>query len=182
MAFMTLVGGCTPMEEFRSPSTRMHRGETATIRSKFPSENMTLASKINANTTPQRAASLRMTEEGKRLIDSGQYDKALSRIERALAIDASNPYVYYFLGKAHFYLFDYRQSVEFLDVAESLLSTHGFWLGEIHSLKGQNYQELGLLDQAKKSFTAALRFNPKNQGASVGLNRVQKRMKMPAVR
>lgn len=139
-------------------------------------------SKITVDTSPQRAASLRLTEEGKRLLDSGHYAKALTRLEQTLAVDSSNPYVYYFLGKAHFHLAHYRQSVEFLDVAESILGNQPYWMGEVYSLKGKNYQALGLMEQAHSSYVTALRFNPKNQEATMGLSHVRRKMKVPSVR
>ena len=147
-----------------------------------PSQGNSLVSKITVDTSPERAASLRLTEEGNRLLDSGHYAKALTRLEQTLAVDSSNPYVYYFLGKAHFHLAHYRQSVEFLDVAESLLGNQSYWMGEVFSLQGKNFQALGLMDQAHSSYAKALRFNPKNQEAAVGLSHVQRKMKVPSVR
>jgi tetratricopeptide (TPR) repeat protein len=182
LLLLSLAVGCAPLEQVRWSSSRTLGEGTVTAPGEYSSEDASLAAKIRANTPPRRAASLRLTEEGRKLLGSGHYQKALTRMEQALAIDSSNPYVYYFLGKAHFHLTKYRQSVEFLDVAESLLSSQAFWLGEVYNLKGKNYHELGMLEPAHRSYTAALRLNPKNREAAIALSRVQRELKVPTVR
>ena len=141
-----------------------------------------LIGKIDSRTPPQQAASLRLTEDGRKLIESGHNTKALTHLEKTLAIDSNNPYVYFYLAKAHFNLAHYRQSVDFLDVAEALLNSQPYWIAEVLSLKGENFQAMGLLKEANHSYTEALRLNPKNQKAAVGLNHVQRAMGIPSVR
>jgi len=180
LAFLWLVQGCATTS--RSPLSMPDGGRRASLNvsgEQLPEEN-SLVSKITVDTPPQRAASLRLTEEGRRLLDSGDHAKALARLEQSLAVDSSNPYVYFYLAMAHLRLAQYRQSIEFLDVAESLLSSLAYWLGEIHSLKGENYQALGLLDRANTSYATALRFDPNNRRAALGLSRVQRELRGPA--
>ncbi|MBI3062707.1 MAG: tetratricopeptide repeat protein, partial [Deltaproteobacteria bacterium] len=80
-----------------------------------------LIAKITPRTPPQRAASLRLTEEGRKFIESGDYAKALGRLEKTISIDSTNPYGYYYLAQTHFRLGRHQDSLNFLDVAESLL-------------------------------------------------------------
>ncbi|MFQ5849424.1 MAG: tetratricopeptide repeat protein [Candidatus Binatia bacterium] len=141
-----------------------------------------MLAKITLRTLPQRAASLRLTEEGKRLLESGQYAKALDRLEKTLGVDSTNPYVYYYLAKAHYHLAHYRQSLDFLEVAESLVSDQSYWLAKVHSLKGENFRALGFLGQANSSYVQALRLNPGNRTASEGLTHVRREMKAPSLR
>ena len=179
---LILFQACAPTGHYPYSSTETQRTGRGTESRASSSMENSLVSKITVGTPPQRAASLRLTEESRRLLDSGHYNRALTRLEKTLGVDSSNPYVYYYLAKAHFHLAQYRQSVEFLDVAESFLSSQPYWMGEVYSLKGKNFQALGLLERANSSYTAALRFNPKNQEASMGLNRVQREMKVPSIR
>src|SRR5262249_42246004 len=65
-----------------------------------PDPNMIIAS-IGPSTPPQRAASLRLTDEGRRLLAQGNSAAALDRIEKAVKIDPSNPHGYYWLAQVH---------------------------------------------------------------------------------
>ncbi len=141
-----------------------------------------LIGKIDSRTPPQQAASLRLTDHGRKLIESGKHTKALTHLEKTLALDSTNPYVYYYLAKAHFKLANYRQSVDFLDVAESLLDNQPYWMAEVLSLRGEYFQAMGLLKEASLSYADALHLNPKNQKAAVGLNRVEWALEVPSVR
>ena len=138
-----------------------------------PPEESSLLAKITPTTTPQRAASLRLTEEGRRLLESGDHARALSRLEKTIAIDSTNPYGYYFLAKAHTYLGRPQESLNFLDVAESLFAGDAHWLSEVLALRGEDYRALGFLDRAEANFSQALRLNPGNRLALDGLSRVQ---------
>ncbi len=136
-------------------------------------EETSLLAKITSGTSPQRAASIRLTEEGKRLLESGDHAKALARLEKTIAIDSTNPYGYYYLAKAHAYLGRQQESLKFLDIAESLLGSETYWLAEVFALRGENYRALGALDRAGASYAQALRLNPGNRVALDGLSRVQ---------
>ncbi len=136
-------------------------------------DDSSLIAKITPRTSPQRAASLRLTEEGRRLIESGDYAKALGRLEKTISIDSTNPYGYYYLAQAHFYLGRYQESLNFLDVAESLLGSEPFWLAEVFALKGENFRSLGFLQKADSSYSQALRLNSGNRVAAEGLSNLR---------
>jgi hypothetical protein len=136
-------------------------------------EETSLLAKITATTPPQRAASIRLTEEGRKLLESGDHARALSRLEKTIAIDSTNAYGYYFLAKAHASLGRQNESLRFLDVAESLFSGEPYWLAEVFALRGENYRALGSIDRASKNYSQALQLNPGNRLAAAGLARVQ---------
>lgn len=137
-------------------------------------DDSSLLAKITPGTTPQRAASLRLTEEGRQLLDAGEPAKALSRLEKTIVIDATNPYGYFYLAKAQYRLGRYKESLNFLDVAESRLgASEPFWLAEINALRGDNYRSLGQLQRAEVSYLHALRLNSGNRTAAEGLSRLQ---------
>lgn len=136
-------------------------------------DDSSLLAKITPATTPQRAASIRLTEEGRKLLDAGEAAKALSRLEKTIAIDSSNPYGYYYLAKAHYLLGRHQESLKFLDVAESLVGTNAFWLAEVFALRGEDYRALGAYDRAETSYAQALKLNPGNRLAADGASRLQ---------
>jgi hypothetical protein len=135
-------------------------------------EETSLLAKITATTPPQRAASIRLTEEGRKLLESGDHARALSRLEKTIAIDSTNAYGYYFLAKAHASLGRQQESLRFLDVAESLFSSEPYWLAEVFALRGENYRTLGAVDRAGQNYSQALRLNPGNRLAADGLARL----------
>src|SRR5581483_2566732 len=64
-------------------------------------DDSSLLAKITPGVSPQRAASLRLTDEGAKLLEAGDPAKALSRLERTIVIDSSNPYGYFYLAEVH---------------------------------------------------------------------------------
>lgn len=136
-------------------------------------EETSLLAKITPTTPPQRAASIRLTEEGRRLLESGDHAKALSRLEKAIAVDSTSPYGFFFLASAHAALGRKQESLKFLDVAEPLFGADPYWLSEVFTLRGENYRALGSLDRAGMNYSQALRLNPGNRLAADGLSRIQ---------
>jgi hypothetical protein len=134
-------------------------------------DDSSLLAKITAATPPQRAASLRLTEEGRKILDAGDPGKALARLEKT---------GYFYLAKAQFRMGRYRESLNFLDIAESWLgSNEPFWLAEIHALRGENYRAQGQLQRAESSYNQAVRINSGNRTAAEALTRMQNET-MPA--
>ena len=156
----------------RSPSSREAPPPIA--------DDSSLIAKITPRTPPQRAASLRLTEEGRKLIEAGDYAKALGRLEKTISIDSTNPYGYFYLAQAHFHLGRYQESLNFLDVAESLLSNEPYWLAEVFAFKGENFRALGFFQKADSSYSQALRLNSGNHMAAEGLNNLRGETQPPS--
>ena len=136
-------------------------------------DDSSLLAKITPATAPQRAASLRLTEEGRKLLDAGDPQKALTRLEKTIVIDSTNAYGYFYLAKTQHRLGRYKESLNFLDVAESRLNKEPFWLAEVHALRGENYRALGMMQQAEASYAQALRLNSGNRTAVEATSRLQ---------
>jgi hypothetical protein len=136
-------------------------------------DDSSLLAKITPATAPQRAASLRLTEEGRKLLDAGDPQKALTRLEKTIVVDSTNAYGYFYLAKAQHRLGRHKDSLNFLDVAESRLNKEPFWLAEVHALRGENYRALGMMQQAEASYAHALRLNSGNRIAAEAMSRLQ---------
>lgn len=135
-------------------------------------DDSSLLAKITPGVSPQRAASLRVTDEGRKLLDAGEPAKAMSRLERTIVIDSTNGYGYFYLAKAQYRLGRYQESLNLLEVAQSRLSGETFWLAEVHALRGENYRALGQAPRAEASYHQSLRLNSGNRTASDGLARM----------
>lgn len=136
-------------------------------------DDSSLLAKITAGVTPQRAASLRLTDEASKLLETGEPAKAISRLERSIVIDSTNAYGYFYLAKAQHRLGRYKASLNFLDVTEARLGGEPFWLAEVHALRGENYRALGQLQRAEASYTEAVRLNSGNRTAADALLHLQ---------
>lgn len=136
------------------------------------SAESSLIAKITPKTPPQRAASLRLAEEGRKLVEARDYTRALARLEKAMSVDSANPYAYFHLARVHHYLGRYRESLNFLDVAESLFSGQHYWLAEVYALRGENFRALGIPATAGSSYAEALRLNPENPLAMDGMSKI----------
>ncbi len=135
-------------------------------------DDSSLLAKITPGVSPQRAASLRVTDEGRKLLDAGEPAKAMSRLERTIVIDSTNGYGYFYLAKAQQRLGRYQDSLNLLEVAQSRLSDEPFWLAEVYALRGENYRALGQAPRAEASYHQSLRLNSGNRTASDGLARM----------
>jgi tetratricopeptide (TPR) repeat protein len=96
--------------------------------------NRSLLAGISSNTTSRRAAALRFAERGRKLIQTKEYQKSISFLEKALNLDAS-PFIYYYLARAHYHLGNNQGSLNFLEVAESRLSAQPEWAEELAALR-----------------------------------------------
>jgi tetratricopeptide (TPR) repeat protein len=96
--------------------------------------NRSLLAGISSNTNSRRAAALRIAEKGRTLIQTKDYEKAISVLEKALNLDAS-PFIYYYLARAHYHLGNQRGSLNFLEVAESRLAAQPEWVEELAALR-----------------------------------------------
>jgi tetratricopeptide (TPR) repeat protein len=136
-------------------------------------DDSSLLAKITPGTSPQRAASLRLTEEGRKILEAGDPARSLTRLEKTIVIDSTNPYGYFYLAKAQHRMGRYKESLNFLDVAEARLGAEPFWLAEIHALRGENFRAQGQLQRAEASYNQALRLNSGNRTAADALGRMQ---------
>ena len=109
---------------------------------------------------PARRASLRLVDDGLQSDEQGQREAALARYERAIQVDATNPYAYLAIARHHVETGDPARALQFLDHAESLLKMRGDLPDEVqvHLLglrggalydSGQSSRGTELLDRAR---------------------------------
>lgn len=127
--------------------------------------------------SPQRIASVRMTERARRLLRSGNYARALTELEKSLSTDGSNPYAHYYIAVAHHQLGNFRASLDFLEVAEPILGQDLPWLVQTLVLRGDNLRALGRFGPARAAYRRALSMDPANPSANRGLSWARHRSK-----
>ena len=124
---------------------------------------------MQRGSSPQRIASVRMTEQARRLLRSGQYARALTRLEQGLSTDGSNPYAHYYIALAHHRLGNFKASLDFLDAAEAVMGHSRPWLVQSLVLRGDNLRALGRFGPAGAAYRRALSMDPANRSANRGL-------------
>ena len=145
---------------------------TAEVEATAP-EPESLLKAIGRGTPPNVAAALRLIEDGRQQMQQGAYDAALDHFERAVAIDPTNAYGYYFLARVHLLKKDYDQAIAFASRAASLSAhTDRVSLGRIRSLEGAAFEEVGRYPDARKAYQQAVEADPNNLAAQVGLTRL----------
>ena len=136
-------------------------------------EPPSLLSQMTPGTAPNVAAATRLIEEGRQQRDQGHYDKALERYERAVAIDPTNAYGYYFLAQLHYLQKNYDQAIAFASRAATLSArTDRTCLGRVYSLQGAVFEEVGRYPDARKAYQRAVDADPNNLAARVGVARL----------
>ena len=123
--------------------------------------------------SPARAASMRIAEQARTELLDGHPDEASRDLERAVSIDASDPYAYFYLGRAYIAKRNYSQAMTFLKRAEiGFGSRNPLWLSETLGFEARTYEESGHDTAAVAAYQQALQVNPGNLMARVGYTRL----------
>ncbi|HTY56818.1 MAG TPA: tetratricopeptide repeat protein [Candidatus Binataceae bacterium] len=125
-----------------------------------------------ASTTPARAASIRTVERARQEIVAGHADDAIRLLSRSLSIDPSNPYSYFYLGRAYLIKKNYTQALTFFQRAEIGFTSNPVWLGEACGFEGLAYEETGRLNEAAAAYRRGVQASPYNRMALTGYGRL----------
>lgn len=175
-----ILAGCVPS---RSDSASRTRRETSpAVKSEPPRTGPASSATPSSSTvreplpkSPQQVAALDRVGRAKTLIAQGEYKRAISDLEKALSLDATNPRIYFYLASAHYQLSHFQESLDFLEVAESFLDESNIYRTEVLILKGDSLRGLGRLAEARQSYEDALAVDPRNEKAISRLRLVSKR-------
>lgn len=131
-----------------------------------------LAPLIDTAPTPARAASLRITEQQRIALERGHTDDAIRELGRAVSIDPSNSYAYFYLGRAYIARKSYAQALTFFKRAEIGVAANSAWLGETYAFEGVCLEQAGRSAEAVAAYQKALAASPGNLTARVGVTRL----------
>lgn len=138
-----------------------------------PPRSESLAPIIATASAPNVAASLRLIEQGRQALEQGEYEKALSSLERGVAIDPTSTHGYYFLARYHYEKKSYSQAANFANRAAVLADAGDpIWVGRVFALQGIIFEEVGRYADARKAYEKALRADGGNATARIGVGRL----------
>jgi tetratricopeptide (TPR) repeat protein len=121
---------------------------------------------------PALNASLRFAEQGRKSLESSKPDDAIRELGQAISIDPTDPYAYFYLGRAYMMKKDDQQALAFFGRSEVGLRTVPAWLGEVTSFEGACLEEQGKFPAAAAAYKQALDAAPGNLMARTGYGRL----------
>jgi TolA-binding protein len=134
--------------------------------------NESLDPEINKAVGPALAASLRITENARKRLADGDVDGAMRELARAVSLDPSNAFAYYYLGRANLLRKNYTQALTFFRRAEIGFNGRPDWTAEALSYEGICDEEIGKPTDAAEAYKRALSASPNNFKARVGYGRL----------
>ena len=84
-----------------------------------------------AKEDPRVAASLQLTDQGRRLLEDRQPDKAIRVLEQAVSLHPTNGQNYYYLSEAWLMKGSASQAKEFNQLAEIKLKEDSAWMNRV---------------------------------------------------
>jgi tetratricopeptide (TPR) repeat protein len=111
-------------------------------------------------------------ERARKALEASKADEAIRSLGRAISIDSSDPYAYFYLGRAYMMKNDYAQALAFFGRSEVGLRADPEWLGAAKSFEGACLEQQGKFPQALQAYRDALQAAPNNLMARVGYGRL----------
>ncbi len=93
-----------------------------------PEAEESIREQADAGQSPRAVASLQLTEQGRRLIEERQPDRAIRVLEQAVSLHPSNGQNYYYLSEAWLMKGFADQAKEFNHLAEDHLKDDSRWM------------------------------------------------------
>jgi tetratricopeptide (TPR) repeat protein len=105
-------------------------------------------------------ASAQWVQEGMGAIEAGDYNRAVTLLERAIGVEPNNGHAFYYYGLAMGERGDPRAALNFLRKAEILLRGDRRGLGDVYAQMGVNEERLGRRQEARRRYEQALGQHP----------------------
>ncbi|SYZ74315.1 hypothetical protein TRIP_C60585 [Candidatus Zixiibacteriota bacterium] len=102
-----------------------------------------------------------------------KYKQALQHCEKAIEFDNRNWEAYYYLGLCMQKRHEYASAANALKQGLQYTPDNRLVRSEIHAAIGYCWENLGRFEDARKEYSVSLTFNPGNQNAQDGQNRVK---------
>ncbi|MGH7864634.1 MAG: tetratricopeptide repeat protein [Candidatus Binataceae bacterium] len=128
---------------------------------------------IEQTNSPARATSLKLTEQARLAMARGDDAEVIALLTRAVSIDPTDSYAYFFLGRAYMERQRFEEAVGFFKRAENgFAAGNQPWLAETLAFEGLAYEQLGRATAAEASYQKSLDAAPGHLMARVGYTRI----------
>ena len=122
--------------------------------------------------TKPRAASMRIVEAGRVELNQLHFERAAAQFSRAIEIDSSNPFAYFYLGLVRQQNQSWSQAADLFLRAADLFAAFPSWRAEALACRGECLEKMGQLESARKVFQKAIETDSSNLRARNGLDRI----------
>jgi tetratricopeptide (TPR) repeat protein len=112
-------------------------------------------------------------KEAKMFYARDKYKQALQHCEKAIEFDNRNWEAYYYLGLCMQKRHEFTQAVDALKKGLILSPDNRLVKSEMHAAIGYCWENLRMFDDARREYNTSLSFNPGNQAARDGQNRIK---------
>jgi len=85
--------------------------------------------------SPRAQASLRLTEQGRKLLENGRSDAAIRMLEQAINLDVANGLSYFYMSEAWILKGNLEQATEFNRLAQIYLKESPEWMARVLAQK-----------------------------------------------
>ena len=83
--------------------------------------------------SPRAQASLRLTDQGRLLLEEGKAGDAIEMLERAINVDSTNGLNYYYLSEAWLYKGNFKAAEDFNGLAQIYLKDSPQWMVRVRA-------------------------------------------------
>ncbi len=134
--------------------------------------NRSLSGLISDSLPAAKAASMRMVEQARVRLKANDISGAMRLLSRAISIDPTDSYAYFYLGRAYLAKKDAKQALTFFQRAALGFAANPQWLAETQAFEGCAQELLGNVAEARQAYKSALAQAPDNYVAQLGYARV----------
>jgi tetratricopeptide (TPR) repeat protein len=118
-------------------------------------------------------ASMEHLQQAKMFYARDKYKQAMQHCEKAIEFDNRNWEAYYYLGMTMQKRREYAHAIDIFRSGLRYSPDNRMVKAELHVAIGQSLENLGRLEEAVHEYNTALTFNPENDSARAGKNRVE---------
>jgi len=87
--------------------------------------------------SPREEASTQLTQDGKQLLQAGNYDNAIRLLEQAIGLNPNNGQSYYYLAQAWLKKGKFSEAKEFNSLARTYLKDDTDWINRVEKQANQ---------------------------------------------
>jgi len=118
-------------------------------------------------------ASIEHLRQAKIFYARDKYKQALQHCEKAVSFDSRNWEAYYYMGLCMQKRKDFARAVETIRTGLKYVPENKLVKAEMHFALGYCFENMGRLDEARSEYETSLTYNPNNDSARKGSNRVK---------
>jgi Tfp pilus assembly protein PilF len=96
-----------------------------------------IAHKETRPPSPREEASTQLTQDGKQLLQAGNYDNAIRLLEQAIGLNPNNGQSYYYLAQAWLKKGKFSEAKEFNSLARTYLKDYPDWINRVEKQANQ---------------------------------------------